>query len=149
MEKLNNRLEKAINEALSLTDATEESKNGLKMQYEMLFGWWLLDGGNEYDKEKIDNLLNAEYVDFFDFVSPTVIAICQINKGKREFDFDNVKNYNDKEMRKWYYNVDGVAIQKHNKVLGEYSLDLIDYMYACVDEVNGVLMLSRYKEDEL
>ena len=43
-------------------------------------------------------------------------------------------------MRKWYYKVDGIAIQKHNKVLAEYSLDLIDYMFASIVESNGKLL---------
>ena len=54
-------------------------------------------------------------------------------------------------MKRWYYNVDGVAIQKHNKTLAEYTLDLIDYMYVCIklsDTDNGVVAFEKYIEKD-
>lgn len=145
---LNSRLDKEFNRIASSYNLSEEDANGIKFQYDMLFGWWLLDGvdDGDFDDSKIQNLCNAEGVDFFDFLSATFIALTNILKGKREFDFDDVSEYvGDKEMRKWYYKVDGIAIQKHNKVLAEYSLDLIDYMFASIMELNGVLGFEKVK----
>lgn len=92
---------------------------------------------------------HPEKVDFFDFVSATVSELSKIvNNGKKEFDFENKSEYNDKEMKRWYYNVDGVAIQKHNKTLAEYTLDLIDYMYVCIKlSDNGVVAFEKYIEE--
>lgn len=143
---LNRRLEKSVNEILSTYRLGEEELNGLKFNYDMLFGWWMLDNNGEYDDEKIQQMCNAEYVDFFDLISVTMTELSKILKGKREFDFDNISQYKDKEMRKYYYDVDGAAIQKHNKMLSEYSLDLIDYMYACITKYDGYAVFEKYVE---
>lgn len=149
---LNNRLGKEFNRIISSYNLSEENENLIKSQYNMLFGWWLRDGvdNGDFDDSKIQNLCNAEGVDFFDFLSATFIALTNINQGKREFDFEDVSEYvGDKEMRKWYYKVDGIAIQKHNKVLAEYSLDLIDYMFASIIDKNGVLVgFEKYKQED-
>lgn len=146
LTNLNNRLDKEFNRIASSYNLSEEEANCIKSQYDMLFGWWLVDGEDDdfFNHPKIQNLCNAEGVDFFDFLSATFIALTNILKGKREFDFHDVSEYvGDKEMRKRYYKVDGIAIQKHNKVLAAYSLDLIDYMFACIKEVNGVLGFEK------
>ena len=149
---LNNRFGKEFNRIISSYNLSEENENLIKSQYNMLFGWWLRDGvdNGDFDDSKIQNLCNAEGVDFFDFLSATFIALTNINQGKREFDFEDVSEYvGDKEMRKWYYKVDGIAIQKHNKVLAEYSLDLIDYMFASIIDKNGVLVgFEKYKQED-
>jgi len=149
---LNSRLAKEFNKIVSSYNLSEENSNLIKSQYNMLFGWWLLDGvdDGDFDDSKIQNLCNAEGVDFFDFLAATFIALTNINQGKREFDFEDVSEYvGDKEMRKWYYKVDGIAIQKHNKVLAEYSLDLIDYMFASIVDKNGVLLgFEKVKQED-
>lgn len=149
---LNNRLGKEFNRIASSYNLSEENANVIKSQYYMLFGWWLRDGvdDGDFDDSKIQNLCNAEGVDFFDFISATFIALTNINQGKREFNFDDVSEYvGDKEMRKWYYKVDGIAIQKHDKVLAEYSLDLIDYMFASIMEKNGELLgFEKVKQED-
>lgn len=149
---LNSRLAKEFNRIISSYNLSEENSNLIKSQYNMLFGWWLRDGvdNGDFDDSKIQNLCNAEGVDFYDFLSATFIALANINQGKREFDFEDVSEYvGDKEMRKWYYKVDGIAIQKHNKVLAEYSLDLIDYMFASIIDKNGVLVgFEKYKQED-
>lgn len=148
IENLNNRLNGVIKKIGEGHNLTEIETNDIKFQYDMLFGWWMLKA-NEYDNKKIQNLCSAEKVDFFDFVSATVSELFKIvNKGKKEFDFENKSEYNDKEMKRWYYNVDGVAIQKHNKTLAEYTLDLIDYMYVCIKmSDNGVVAFEKYIEE--
>lgn len=149
---LNSRLAKEFNGIISSYNLSEENANLIKSQYNMLFGWWLRDGvdNGDFDDSKIQNLCNAEGVDFYDFISATFIALANINQGKREFNFDDVSEYvGDKEMRKWYYKVDGIGIQKHNKVLAEYSLDLIDYMFASIIDSNGVLVgFEKYKQED-
>lgn len=138
IENLNGRLEKVFAQFDEVQKHWgEERLNTIKFHYSLLLGWWLHDD----EATKINNLCSAEEVDFLDFVSATRKGLVDILAGKREFDFDNVSEYvGDKEMRKWYYKVDGIAIQKHNKVLAEYSLDLIDYMFASIMEENGVFL---------
>lgn len=148
MENLNNRLKGVMNNVcesyVAMHTITEEDADAFKMPFDMLFAWWMMDASNGYDNKKIQNLCNAEKVDFFDFVASTFFELSKIYKGKREFDFDNISEYGDKAHKKWYYKVDGVAIQKHNKVLAEYTLDFIDYMYMCVKDVDGAICLERY-----
>lgn len=152
IENLNNRLNGVIKKIGEGHNLTENETNDMKFQYYMLFGWWMLNKTNEYDNKKIQNLCSAEKVDFFDFVSATVSELSKIvNNGKKEFDFENKSEFTDKEMKRWYYNVDGVAIQKHNKTLAEYTLDLIDYMYVCIklsDTDNGVVAFEKYIEKD-
>ena len=135
IENLNNRLNGVIKKIGEGHNLTENATNDMKFQYGMLFGWWMLNKANEYDNKKIQNLCSAEKVD--------------VNKGKNEFDFENKSEFTDKEMKRWYYNVDGVAIQKHNKTLAEYTLDLIDYMYVCIKmSDNGVVAFEKYIEED-
>lgn len=151
IDNLNGRLEKVFAQFDEVQkDWGEERLDTIKFHYSMLFGWWLLDEDGKDDATKINNLCSAEGVDFLDFVSATRKGLVDILAGKREFDFDDVSEYvGDKEMRKWYYKVDGIAIQKHNKVLAEYSLDLIDYMFASIMEENGVLVgFEKVKQED-
>lgn len=136
IDNLNGRLKKVFAQFDEVQkDWGEERLEQIKFHYSMLLGWWLLDENDEYDATKINNLCSAEGVDFLDFVSATRKGLVDILAGKREFDFDNIKPF--KDAPKWYDLIDGVAVQKHNKVLREYSLDLIDYMYASFEDCGG------------
>lgn len=132
IEIINGRLEKVFAQFDEVQkDWGEERLEQIKFHYSLLLGWWLHDD----EATKINNLCSAEEVDFLDFVSATRKGLVDILAGKREFDFDNIKPF--KDAPKWYDLIDGVAVQKHNKVLREYSLDLIDYMYASFEDCGG------------
>ena len=145
IENLNNRVNKAFDQFCYAGDAN------LFNSYKMMFMWWM----EEETNEKLENLKKACWVDFVDFISSTSIAINEIMKGKTEFDFDNVHSGDysvnphfgcDKEtLKKYYIDVDGIKIQKHNKVLKEYSLDLIDYIFACLGYNDfGIVTFHKY-----
>lgn len=147
IENLNNRVNNAWNNMPYADNAQYYNT------YKMLFFWWL----EEDEDNKLKNLKEARGVDFLDFISATSIVINMIHLGKREFDFDNVSigNLNtitceDNKGRvvkasKMYNYVDGVMVQKSNAILREYTLDLIDYIFACLNENNGVYCsFSKY-----
>lgn len=138
IDNLNGRLEKVFAQFDDAQkDWGKERLDTIKFHYSMLLGWWLHDD----EATKINNLCSAEGVDFLDFVSATRKGLVDILAGKREFDFDDVKPF--KDAPKWYDLIDGVAVQKHNKVLREYSLDLIDYMYASFEDCGAGTFVFR------
>lgn len=148
MENLNNRFNNAWNQ-MPYADQSKYYNT-----YKMLLFWWL----EEDTENKLKNLKEARGVDFLDFISATSIVINMIQMGKTEFDFDNVSVGNLNTMTcennkgkivkasTMYNYVDGVMVQKSNTILREYTLDLIDYIFACLNISNGIFTsFSKYE----
>jgi len=109
--------------------------------FAMLFWWWI-ENGPDTEENMLNKLTRGNDIDFLDFISASSVVINFINRGKTEFDFDNIKH-----LSKEYDLIDGILIQTHSKLFREYSLDLIDYIFACLNFTNGFATgFSKYEE---
>lgn len=150
MENFNNRFNKAFSELPYCNNAPYYNT------YKLLLGWWM----EEDNDKKLNIFKNAKSIDFLDFISATSIVINKIQNGKTEFDFDNIQKmpgytYDDNGKQvpasKLYNLIDGVVISKSNHIIYEYTLDLIDYIYACLNvdffKNTGLISFSKYENN--